>query len=452
MTGADRTPVEVDLDDLDDRPPQERPSRPRPRAAVVAVIATVALIAVTVAVVGRLADRAERSSVLLPRLPSSVQQQWSTTLDAPEALRVAGTAETVVVATGWKRGLIGLDRRSGVPRWDVPLPDGSLIDLQTVDDVVVVIISAAASTTTTIGFDARTGAELWSRGFADSGSAQVVPAGVLLQLAPSGGPVTTVELLDPRTGEIARTVTGNEIRVAPAGLLRRRGDLIDALSADSFTVVDTLDTADLPSSVELGAIVHTDVGFVVPGPSGATLVDDGDVTSVIELEPVASTWYLGAGDSSGRFVLAQGSDVFSMLSVTDEGLQLRWTHPGWIAGVALDDDRPVALMQTMSDDEGDAEPRTMIDLVDAVSGAVLWTLEGDAESFVDLGRGGLVAAVFDSSDGGDRRLSADAVDLEGRPLWRLPTEPYDDVHLIEGAIVTTRTDVGSATVVVSLHA
>ena len=120
--------------------------------------------------------------------------------------------------------------------------------------------------------------------------------------------------------------------------------------------------------------------------------------------------------------------------------------------MALDDERPVVLMQTVPDDEGDAEPRTMIDLVDAVSGAVLWTLDGDAESFVDLGRGGLVAAVFDSSDGGDRRLSADAVDLDGRPLWRLPTEPYDDVHLIEGAIVTTRTDIGHATVSVSLHA
>ena len=128
------------------------------------------MIAVTVAVVGRLTDRSERSSALLPRLPSSVQQQWSAPLDVPEALRVVGAAETVVVATGWKRGLTGLDRRSGVQRWDVPLPDGSLIDLQIVDDVVVVIISTAASTTTTIGFDPRAGAELWSRGSADSGS------------------------------------------------------------------------------------------------------------------------------------------------------------------------------------------------------------------------------------------------------------------------------------------
>ena len=94
-----------------------------------------------------------------------------------------------------------------------------------------------------------------------------------------------------------------------------------------------MDTADLPTNVELAAIVHTNVGFVVPGPSGATLVDDGDVTSVIELEPVASTWYLGAGDSSGRFVLAQGSDVFSMLSVTREGCSsdgpIPAGSPGW---------------------------------------------------------------------------------------------------------------------------
>ena len=73
------------------------------------------------------------------------------------------------------------------------------------------------------------------------------------------------------------------------------------------------------------------------------------------------------------------------------------------------------------------------------------------ESFVDLGRGGLVAAVVDSSDGGARRFCANAVGLDGRPLWRLPTEPYDDVHLIDGAIVTTRTDVGSATVSITLH-
>ena len=112
----------------------------------------------------------------------------------------------------------------------------------------------------------------------------------------------------------------------------------------------------------------------------------------------------------------------------------------------------MVLLQTGPVDEGDAEPRTTIDLVDALSGTVLWRLDGDARSFVDLGRGGLVAAVFDSNDGGGRRrLSADAADLDGRPLWRLPTEPYDDVHLIEGAIITTRTDIGSATVSVTLH-
>ena len=211
-----------------------------------------------------------------------VERQWSTTLDAPVALRVAGTAETVVVATGWKRGLTALERRSGALRWHVPLPEGSPTDLQVVDDVVVVIIAANGSMTATIGFDVLTGAERWSRHLAAGESAHVAPAGVLVQVAPSGGPVTSVELLDPSTGEIARTVMGSEIRVASTGVLRRRGDRIDAASADSFTVVDTLDTAGLPTDVELAAIIHTDVGFVVSGPSGATLIDDGAVTSVIE--------------------------------------------------------------------------------------------------------------------------------------------------------------------------
>ena len=316
-----------------------------------------------------------------------------------------------------------------------------LARLAVVDGVVVAWFGDDIRSSMLVGLDARTGEQLWTRSLEAGAWVDLRVDRLLLQHRATSRRSTDVEVVDVRSGLASMMITGDEVRVTPTAVLRRRGDRVDALDPATREVLDTMTLPAGGLPILLRSITHTGAGFVVSTPDRTTLVVDGRVRSALEHPGEGQHHLIDVTEPSARLLLSVTGDNVSMLSVVDGELSRQWTRAGWPVGGAPDGDVAVVL-----------EPVTgegRIELVDAVGGEVVWAHDGGTGSSADVGSDGLVAVV-EHPDGTPGEAVA-AFGLDGRRLWHVAIKDHEAFHLLDRALVTTRTDVATGTTTLTLR-
>ena len=159
-----------------------------------------------------------------------------------------------------------------------------------------------------VGLDGGTGEQLWSRSPEAGAEVDVRVDRLLLQHRATSRRSTDIEVVDLRTGRASMTITGDEVRVTPTAVLRRRGDRVDVLDPATREVLDTMTLPADGPPILLASITHTGAGFVVSTPDRTTLVVDGLVRSALEHPDEGQHYLIDVTDPSARLLLSVSGD------------------------------------------------------------------------------------------------------------------------------------------------
>ena len=365
------------------------------------------------------------------RLPDSVELRWETAV--PEARRLVGPltvgAESFVAvaafdsssSSGSAASLIGFDLADGAERWRIDLqPSTGSHEIVGIVDGVVVVRSAAGpdiSYRRLFGFDERTGAVLWDRGFVGSWTPLVddvtnkVYVGVQRPVAASAE-MGEVAVLDPRTGDRLHVAAGAFVGTGPEGaLVTRAGDEVLASSVKDRALLGAVVPAESPFAL-------AGDGVVVASGAASTLAVSTGVDSTFEereLPLVGSAGITPPGfvvaldGLGGSAVLVAGEGAVYGAQVGDDSVEIRWRA----VGVVLDDEPTDRGRSLLVATDGGAGQR----VVDASTGRTIVELvlrPGALSTLAMVGNGVIIQDVVD----GDAVRTA--LDLDGRRIWTLP--------------------------------
>jgi hypothetical protein len=271
------------------------PRRRRSTAVGVGVVAAVA-VAVTAVAFSLVRDRDSGDSSALDRIPTQIRERWTVTLDQPVGV-VTGTDRVIVAHAGAE--LVTLDAASGTERWRVPAPS-DVGAVQMIDGVVVFQDLSRGDESLT-AFDVDDGDRLWSRALRRAPAVTLTGDSVVIPGFSAGGMVSSVELVDPRTGRRLAAFEGEEITMSSTAIRRRVDDVVEWYDRDTFDLRDRVDLASLGLGHLRTAGAPTDAGLVVATFDRAWLLDrDGTVVSSLSLSnKLTAPWSVDELDGSG---------------------------------------------------------------------------------------------------------------------------------------------------------
>jgi PQQ-like domain len=404
-------------------PTQE--SSPRPRGAWLVGAGVVAAIAIVGITVSRLVeDRDAGESSALDRIPTQIRERWTTTLDRP-VVTVTGTADVVVALAGAE--LVTLDALSGAERWRVPAP-AEVGELDVIDGVVVFHdLSPERSSLT--AFDIRDGRRVWSKTLRHGPDVTLADDQLVVPGFGAGGMVSTLEFLDPRTGNRLAAFEGEEVSMSSTAIRRRVDDRVEWYDRDTFDLRAGVDLAPLGLDRLRTSGAPTDAGLVIATFDRAWLLDpDGAVVSSLSFSTrLTAPWSLDETDGSGRYVALQGVNATTLLTIRDGRLDELWTRPVTPVEWMTDYSRTIFTAERWND--GDP----LMQVVDAATGQAIYSGRPRMLGGLPLSRNGFVAGTEPREDG---TWTAVGYDFEGRELWRLPVPSRGWPMLLPGALLT----------------
>jgi outer membrane protein assembly factor BamB len=408
-------------------PPPESPPRRRPWLVGIGVVAAAA--AVVGVTVSRLAhDRDAGGSSTPDRIPTQLRERWTTTLDRP-VVTVTGTEDVIVALAGGE--LVTLDPASGSERWRVPAP-AEVGELEVIDGVVV-FHDVSPDGSALAAFDVDDGRRVWSKTLRRGPDVTLADDELVVPGFGAGGMVSSLEFLDPRTGDRRAAFEGEEISMSSTAIRRRVDDRVEWYDRDTF---------DLRASVDLAALgldrfrtegAPMDAGLVIATFDRAWLLDsDGAVVSSLSFSTnLRAPWSLDELDGSGRYVALQGVNATTMLTVRDGELHELWTRP--VAPVEWMTDYSRTIFTT----EGWNDGGPLMQVVDAATGRAIFSVRPPRLNGRSLRSNGFVAGTEARDDG---TWTAVGYDFDGRELWRLPVPDRGWPTLLPGALLTVGYD------------
>jgi hypothetical protein len=373
-------------------------------------------------------DREAANSSALDRIPTQVRARWTVTLDRP-VVAVTGTADVIVVQAG--ADLVSLDAGSGTERWRVPAP-GDVGELEVIDGVVV-FHDASSDGSSLAGFDLRDGRRLWSTTLRQEPDVTLADDQLVIPGFASGGMVTSLEFLDPRTGSRLAAFEGEEVSMSSTAIRRRVDDLVEWYDRDTFDLRASVDLAPLGLDRFRTMGAPTDAGLVIATFDRAWLLDPhGAVVSSLSFPTkLTAPWSLDELDGSGRYLALQGVNATTLLTVRDGRLRELWTKPVAPIEWMLDYSRTILTAEQWNDGGPVAQ------VVDAATGRTIFSGRSPRLGPLALSRNGFVAGTAPQDDGS---WSAVGYDFDGRELWRLPVPGRGWPTLLPGALLTVDHD------------
>jgi outer membrane protein assembly factor BamB len=400
--------------------------RPSSRRRLVLGIGVAAVAAMAGLAVPRLTgDREGTDASALDRIPTQIRERWTATLDRPVG-PVTGTDDVIVARAG--RELVALDAHSGTELWRVAAP-GDAGELEVMDGVVV-YHDVTGRPQTLAGFDLDGGHRLWSKRLRQGPEMTLAGDNLVIPGFSAGGMVNSVEFLDPRTGSRLAAFEGEDISLSSTAIRRRVDDVVEWYDRNTFDLRARIDLATLGLDGLRTAGAPTDAGLVIATYDRAWLLDaDGKVASSLTLSrKLVAPWSLDELDGSGRYLILQGVDTTTLLTVRDGELVELWTRPVAPIDWMMDYSRTIMTVQQRSP-EGSA----MVGVVDAPTGRAIFSGRQPGLHGPTLGRNGFVAGTEPADDGS---WSVVGYDFNGTELWRLPVPKKGWPTLLPGALLT----------------
>jgi outer membrane protein assembly factor BamB len=398
-------------------------SAPRRRRRFAAVAIGVAMAAVTFGVLWSRfghGDSAEPAA----RIPTSLRERWAVTLDRPVGA-VTGTDHVIVAHAGGD--LVLLDAGSGIERWRVPAPS-AVGQLQVIDGVAV--FHDMFGDASLAGFDLETGDQLWSRPLRHGPDVTLTGDSLVVPGFSAGGMVSSVEVVDPQTGQRRAAFEGEEVAMSATTIRRRVADVVEWYDRDTFQRRARIDLAALGLDRFQTEGAPTDAGLVIATYDRAWLIDaDGSVVSSLELaNKLNAPWSLDELDGSGRHVALQSVDATTMLTVSEGQLRELWTRPVAPVDWMMDHFRTIV---TVRSHEGAEQ------VIDASTGRAIFSGRHPGLDGLTLASNGFIAGADPREDGS---WTIVGYDFDGTELWRLPVPELGWPALIPGALLTIDND------------
>ncbi len=419
--------------------PQMRP--PRRRRAIGLGLGLVAAVTMSVFIVLRLTASGDTAtSGPLDRIPAQIHERWTATLEGPVGA-VTGTNDLVVVRAG--RELVAFDAGSGIERWRAPAPS-ELGELEVLD-AAVVYHDVSGRTESLAGFDVRDGRRLWSRTLRDGPRVRLGGGSLVVADFTAGGVVDSLAVLDPRTGRRLAAFEGDEITMSSTAIRRRIGDVVEWYDRKTFELRDRIDLSILALDGVRTAGAPTDAGLVIATFDRAWLLDgDGAILSTVSFsQQLTAPWSLDELDGSGHYVMLQGLNATTLLTVRDGGLHEVWTRPVTPVDWMFDFSRTILAVRQSSDEAGGLQ------VIDASRGRAIFSGRQPRLFGPALGANGFVAGTEPSEDGS---WSVVGYDFDGAELWRLRVPASGWPILLPGALLTVDQDADARAVTLTLLA
>ena len=237
--------------------------------------------------------------------------------------------------------------------------------------------------------------------------------------APGDGPITRLDLIDPRSGRVKASVSGDEVMlsfdlVGDERTEVRRGDAFDLYNPATLERSGRVLAPGLAG--QPASIVQTTAGVVAATHRSLLLLDRaGEVRATMPIDPTGDESYVPALRAlpNSDVVVAAGDQLLVVhVHVDGAGLRRRSSRQAWVIG-GQDVDGSTVLAVIPSPSAGNDWVPAM--LVDASTGEArwsgMWPLTFDARL---LANGFL--SILPGSDGGRTTLVAHA--LDGRETWR----------------------------------
>jgi hypothetical protein len=409
------------------RPTTTRADRPsRRRRLGVAAVGVVVVAAIAILAVPRLTgDSDDTEASALGRIPTHIRERWTARFDQPVGA-VTGTADVIVAQAGTE--LVALDAGSGAELWRVPAP-GDARELEVMDGVVV-SHDVASHPQTLAGFDLHDGHRLWSKELGQDLQMTLAGDHVVIPGFSAAGMVSSVEFLDPRTAKRLAAFEGQEIAMSSTAIRRRVGHVVEWYDRDSFELRARIDLARLGLDGVRTDGAPTDAGLVIAAYDRAWLLDgDDEVVSSLSLShKLVAPWSLDELDGSGRYLVLQGVNTTTLLSVRHGELVELWTRPVAPIDWMMDYSRTILTVQQRS-----VEGSALVRVVDAPTGRAIFSGRQPGLHGPALGRNGFVAGTEPTDDGS---WSVVGYDFTGTELWRLPVPSRGWPTLVPGALLT----------------
>lgn len=323
-------------------------------------------------------------------IPLDPVTQWSTSFairDGAGGVRlraVAGSAGTLVAVIDRPGAVIAMEPDDGTQRWIEDAADEAVVGLDIVGGVVLVRYVTSDGSGEVVAHDLETGAVRWSRALSASERIVVPEGGVLLsRVQRSGDRPAGVELLTPHTGEVVRSIEGDDVRIGTGSVQRYDGELVEWF--------------DLTSLNFLGTWLHE------PG------------ESTLDNQPLL------------RIVVEQFADQFTV--EFDAGaIGEPWKSPGRLVERSL-----VPRDELMLVDRGDR-----LEVLTARTGQLVasggplggWPRPPASRHLTDTG------FVLTRDDGHE----VAGFDTRGTPLWSFPVSPDALVILTDGGLLVVQSD------------
>src|SRR5262249_43750882 len=158
------------------------------------------------------------------------------------------------------------------------------------------------------------------------------------------------EFLDPQTGTREAAFEGQEVTLSSTSIRRRVGNVSEWYDRNTFDLRAKIDLARLDLDGLRTAGAPTDAGLVLATYDRAWLVDrDGEVVSSLTLsKKLVAPWSLDELDGSGRYLVLQGVNSTTLLSIRDGQLVELWTRPVAPIDWMMDYSRTVLTVQQRS--------------------------------------------------------------------------------------------------------
>jgi hypothetical protein len=408
-----------------------RPSRRR--RFVVAAAGVVVLAAIAIVTVPRLTGDSDGTDAsALDRIPTHIRERWTAHFDQPVGA-VTGTADVIVARAGPE--LVALDAGSGAELWRAPA-SGDAGELEVMDGVLV-SHDVASDPQSLAGFDLHDGHRLWFKELRQGPPMTLAGDEVVIPGFSAAGMVTSAEFLDPRTGKRLAAFEGQEIAMSSTAIRRRVGDEVEWYDRETFDLRARIDLARLGLHGLRATGAPTDAGLVIATFNHAWLLDDdGEVVSSLSLShKLVAPWSLDELDGSGRYLVLQGVDTTTLLSVRNGELVERWTRALAPIDWMMDYSRTILTVQRRGIDGTGLER-----VFDAATGRAIFSGRQPGLHGPALGRNGFVAGTEPTDDGS---WSVVGYDFTGTELWRLPVPSKGWPTLVPGALLTIGGDTGT---------
>jgi PQQ-like domain/zinc-ribbon domain len=413
--------IPVDTVDLSQSPEANERGPSRSRWIIIAAVIVLAAGATAVVVKARGDDSTSGSAGAGQKptfaLPRSVDNEaWSVDIDELGGWRIDGS-QLFVTSNFSDPELASLSLASGDEQWSVDLDVESVSVGLVVDGHVLLTASDnAGADSLMLAIDAKTGEEQWRQ---DADPVTLTKSGDRV-LSWQYGTKTTVEVIDPATGDSEKRFRYDQISEQNGRLVAIDDDQLRQFSLDSLD--------------EIGEPIpwDTDYSAFLVGTNGVYVINEGD--DLIRLDQSGKeVWNASTGDDQMYFLTDLGNGLIAVAGgegttvgrENGDDFEEVWNSDGSIGSVFKVGGTVVATIY----DEAD------LDFVDAATGDEFTSVEVNPETL----------NLWPATNGAIVRLSDDSAEFaalslpSGDELWRI-SEDFGSIEPFDGGVLVFTSD------------